>query len=147
MRERFELACKILGMMFICAGIMSSLSHLNGAFFAPDVSVDMKPVLDSLGQQFNSMPNQMAEAYKKTMKASHSSIVRFQYTSALFYCIVPLAMGLMLMRSNNIFVRLAYPNAELPLKSASYPDSQTPPQVDNDTRPGEDLRYAPRDSQ
>jgi hypothetical protein len=101
MREKFELHCKTVGLVFFCIGAYYVLTSIP-LFFqkAPDVA-RMVP-------QSASMPP-LVRSQIAQMRAGMSYIWQYALQVLLISGMAPLLMGIYLMRSNNLFVRLCYP--------------------------------------
>ena len=137
MREKFELCCKVLGLVFFCIGIYYSLSSVPLYFQkAPDVTRLLPQ--SALGGLSTS---QIAE-----MNASFSYMWRYAVKQLVLLGIVPILMGWYLMRSNNLFVNYCYPGTT-PTTSKQEAD---PPQltvveeaIPEQPEPKGDERFAP----
>jgi c-di-AMP phosphodiesterase-like protein len=98
MREKFELACKIIGLMFFCTSIFVLLAAI--AFFItityiPEIPQStMKLLTQSQITELQDMSNSMRNMYSLTIT---------------FFGIIEMLLGLYLMKSNNLFVKLCYP--------------------------------------
>jgi hypothetical protein len=101
MREKFELHCKTVGLVAFCFGAFYVLTSIP-LFFqkAPDVT-RMVP-------QSALMPP-LVRSELAQMQAGMSYIWKHALQVLLISGIAPLLMGIYLMRSNNLFVRLCYP--------------------------------------
>ncbi len=100
MRERFELHCKTIGLIIFCAGVYSSLSSLP-LFLqkAPDITKMIPP----------SSLKTLARPDIAGLQAITSYTWRYALMTLVLSGIVPILMGVYLMRSNNLFVHLCYP--------------------------------------
>jgi hypothetical protein len=102
MREKFELHCKTVGLVLFCIGIYSSLTSLSLlAQKGPDIT---KLLPQSELKMF-------APSYLAEMQATASYARKHALTSLLLSGIAPILLGIYLMRSRNLFVRLCYPDA------------------------------------
>ena len=120
MRRYFQLCSKVFGLVLLCTGVMAVLVLLPVTLFY---------------------------AFYVPLVRSLSVFYVLQY---LAVSIVPSALGLYLMRSENLFVRHCYPlpaeTEELPTDRAGTalgPDPAYPPAANDGESPGEDRRYAP----
>ena len=110
MREKFELHCKTIGLAIFCIGVYNSLSSVSLSLQKePDVTKMIpQSVLKTLGRP------DIADA-----QASASYMRKYTLKTILLAGIAPILMGVYLMRSNNLFVRLCYPTASGSPSSAS----------------------------
>ena len=109
MREKFELYCKVVGLIFFCVGIYCSLNSIP-LFFqkAPDATkIFPQSTLKMLSN------SDIAE-----MKAGVSYMWQYALKILILSGIVPILMGWYLMRSNNVFVRFCYPTTPLTNKDS-----------------------------
>lgn len=116
MREKFELCCKVVGLAVFCYGFYYSLSSIPLFFQGePDVS---KMYGEELLQKIHpGLVNQLKESMAYTWK--------YILKLLILHGIVPMLMGIYLMRSNNLFVRLCYPLAGSSPKSPQNDDKST----------------------
>jgi hypothetical protein len=100
MRERFELHCRTIGLVLFCIGGYNSLTSVSLLVQKePDVSrMIPQSALKTLG------PSNIAE-----IQAATSYTWKYTLRALLLSGIAPILMGVYLMRSNNLFVRLCYP--------------------------------------
>lgn len=109
MKEKFELYCKVVGLIFFCVGFYYCLSSIP-LFFqkAPDVT-------NILPQSFL---KPLSNSDIAEIKASASYIWQYALKTLILSGIVPIVMGWYLMRSNNLFVRFCYPTTPLTNKDS-----------------------------
>lgn len=104
MREKFEFYTKIIGLVFFCFGALYALSTIP-LFFqkAPDVT--------------QLIPASAMKMFSQADIADMQSRADYLWKHALkmffFFGIVPMALGVYLMTSNNLFVRFCYPARSL----------------------------------
>ena len=102
MRERFTLACRIIGLVIFCFGLLTILAALPMLFMRPDVSRVMVA------------PEWMAETglWKQTVEAAEQS-GKYWWAWALLAMgvsgVIPLCLGLYLMMSGRLIINLCYP--------------------------------------
>jgi hypothetical protein len=137
MREKFELCSKVLGLAVFCYGVIYSLSMIPTYFHQPRADTLVPPsMLNTVaGQQFASYMN---EAMPRL----------FAWITVQLFLqgIVPALLGLYLMRSNNLFVRLCYPNTPSPHIASTGSDIQLHTSSEASAQRKEsksDDRYAP----
>ena len=107
MRDKFELACKIIGLLFFVAGIFVILTGIVVFLFIGTMD-QIPPSSKALMTQ-----SQIAELQDIT------NSVRNRYALAfLFAGILEMIIGFYLMKSKNIFLKLCYPfeNKQVPVK-------------------------------
>lgn len=105
MRERFTLACRIVGLVLFCYALVTILAALPMLFMRPDMS----RVLVA--------PKWVAETglWKQTVEAAEQS---GEYTWAWASLVIgvsgviPLCLGLYLMISGRLIINLCYPEQE-----------------------------------
>ena len=100
MRDKFELCCKVIGLVSFCVGIYVSLSAIPMFF-------QKEPDLTKFLPQ--SVVGRLSTSDLAGMKASASYLWQYALKRLAFHGIVPALIGLYLMRSGNVFVRLCYP--------------------------------------
>jgi hypothetical protein len=137
MKEKFELYCKVVGLIFFCIGFYYCLGSIP-LFFqkAPDVT---KFVPQSTLKMLSN--TNIAE-----MKALASYVWQYALTMLILSGIVPIVMGWYLMRSNNVFVRFCYPTTPPTNKDSSQDiDLNVSNNKEQSTTDGEDPdgKYAP----
>ena len=98
MREKFELACKIIGLLFFVAGIFALFAGL--AFFL------LYNALDKIPQSSMAIMSQSQIAELQDISDSMRNTYALMF---LFGGIVEILLGFYLMKSNNLFIKLCYP--------------------------------------
>jgi len=99
MREKFELACKIIGLVLFCGSILVLLSGI--AIFvtlSDDVMLPQSSRALLTQSQIDELQNMSS-----SMRNMYSTIV-------IFFGIMAMLLGIYLMKSNNLFVKLCYPS-------------------------------------
>ena len=121
MRDKFELACKIIGLIFFCIGAVYALSTIPMFFQkAPDVS-----------QLYPDLSQVLNQSEINDMQKSASYIWGYALRTIIFFGIIPMLLGFYLMKSNNLFVKLCYP-----FEKRNIPVMQTP-DIQLDVKPKE----------
>jgi hypothetical protein len=99
MREKFELACKIIGLVLFCSSIFVLLSGIA-------IFVKLLDVTETIPQSSKALLTQSQIAELQNI----SSSMRIMYsTIVIFFGIMAMLLGIYLMKSNNLFVKLCYP--------------------------------------
>lgn len=107
MRDRFELNCRTVGLVFFCIGAYYALTAVPLFLQKP---ADIKRMVPQSALRV------FSEADIAELQAATSYIWKYALKTLLLSGIAPMLAGLYLMRSNNLFVRLCYPagGAKLP---------------------------------
>jgi hypothetical protein len=99
MREKFELACKIVGLALYVSSILVLFSGIAIFIILLDTAKTIPHSTQALMTQ-----TQIAEL------RDMSSSMRNMYTFiVLFFGIIEMLLGIYLMKSNNLFIKLCYP--------------------------------------
>ena len=107
MREKFELACKIIGLLFFITGIFMLLSAI--VFFL------FYNTLDTISPGSRAM---MSQSQIAELQEVSNSIRNYYAGVLLFGGIMEMLLGYYLMKSGNLFLKLCYPlkNRNVPVK-------------------------------
>jgi hypothetical protein len=100
MRDRFELNCKTVGLVFFCIGAFYALTAIPLFLRKP---ADIKRMVPQSALRV------FSEADIAELQAATSYTWKYALKTLLLSGIAPMLTGLYLMRSNNLFVRLCYP--------------------------------------
>jgi hypothetical protein len=99
MREKFELSCKVVGVVFFCFGIVAFLCAIVFFIFKQDAVQSLPESARTLYSQ--SQINELQNA---------SSYILNRYLIVLMILgFIEIFLGAYLMSSNNLFVRFCYP--------------------------------------
>jgi predicted membrane protein len=99
MREKFELSCKIIGLVVFCFGVIYFLIALG--FFL--IRLDAMQLLPQSARALYS-ESQVAE-----VRATASYLGVYVIKLLIFWGVLFVLVGIYLMKSNNLFVKLCYP--------------------------------------
>jgi len=113
MRDKFELACKIIGLLFFVSGIFVILSGIIVFLFIGNIYT-IPPSDKALMTQ-----SQIAELQDITNSTRDRYALVF-----LFAGILEMILGFYLMKSENIFLKLCYPYENKPVPVMLSPDIQ-----------------------
>jgi hypothetical protein len=139
MREKFELCTKVFGLILFCLGSLAVVYAVLLLLHRPFLHSS-----DFLGDSPHG--KQLQDQMAVVMSRANARIA----VHILLSGVVPVGLGIYLMRSNNAFVRRCYPQREVALRPESI---SAPPPADaslsesaggeqgTKTRP--DARYAP----
>lgn len=150
MRETFQLCSKVVGLILIVTGILLSLGQVPRFLHPPEWAgwpgTSLSPFLpvSESGQKVIDVQKQWIEDISRTAWRR----------AALDLClqgIVPILLGLYLLRSGDFFVRLAYPAGDLtapgsedrPARSPPESPPGTPPPFPSPPEKPTDRKYAP----
>ena len=107
MREKFELACKIIGLVLFVSSIFVLFSGIA-------IFITLSDTAKTIPQSTQALMTQTQIAELRDM----SSSMRNMYTFiVLFFGIIEMLLGIYLMKSNNLFIKLCYPfeNKNIPV--------------------------------
>jgi hypothetical protein len=139
MRDRFELNCKTVGLVFLCIGAYYALTAVPLFFHKePDVT-EIFP---------RSMFQGLTQSDIADIRAASANLWKYALRTLVLTGIAPMLTGLYLMRSNNLFVRLCYPTrgANLtppPSISTTVAELDAAPKAGNADERKPESKYAP----
>ena len=107
MREKFELASKIIGLVFWGLGFVAFVSAVLIFILKPDV-IQMLP--ESARAVYN-------QQQIRELREINSQVVNRTIIIAAMIGVVQILLGVYLMKSNNLFVKICYPfeNQNIPV--------------------------------
>lgn len=122
MREKFELASKVIGLIFVCVGIITGTYMAHLTFFG--------------GSEYNELLQMYREgglsADRLTLNALFSAFQVEQafHVKLLMVCLLQIPIGMYLMRPNNFFVRWGFPKSRRPVarRAEIIPIKTAPPE-------------------
>ncbi|MHC4744818.1 MAG: hypothetical protein ACYS8Z_23130 [Planctomycetota bacterium] len=120
MRERFVLACRIVGLVVFCAGLLYTAMSLRMFVDRYDITRAMPP--DAL-RDINRLTG---GNFEKDVRHAQDYTWQWICVSFLVGSVAPLALGLYLMKSGRIFIKLCYPDE----KAATARPLRAPPQTE-----------------
>jgi hypothetical protein len=126
MRERFVLCSRVIGLCLVCGGVLLAAGQLPRFFMEPDWS-ELYPDISGT----SSLWNEMAPQLRKHVTKSGHYFWRFALSDMIVQGILPVLLGLYLMRSNNVFVRNCYgdsSDAPFPAEHSPAHEADTEPQ-------------------
>ncbi|MBN1972714.1 MAG: hypothetical protein JW787_03690 [Sedimentisphaerales bacterium] len=111
MREKFELSCKIIGLVFWGFGLMTIVCSILIFILRPDVT----HILPESGRAMYSQ-SQINELRTVTNYTTNRYVLIFAMMS-----VFEVIFGVYLMKSNNLFIKLCYPcdNQNIPVNPPS----------------------------
>ncbi len=99
MREKFELYCKAIGLVFFCLGVIAFLCAIVFFIFKPD-AVQMLP---------ESARTLYGQSQIDELQDASSYILNRYLIVLMILGFIEIFLGAYLMSSNNLFVRFCYP--------------------------------------
>ncbi|HAK95735.1 MAG TPA: hypothetical protein DCM87_12245 [Planctomycetes bacterium] len=137
-RQSFQLACRIVGLVLLCQGIIAALGAVALFFHDPDAA-RMLPA---------GVAKTLPPEYVGDLRAAASYVWKHAMEQLLLTGIIPMVLGGYLLRAENIVVRLCYPKADAqrpdPRETGGEPGGDAvqsaPPGRDTAT---DESRYAP----
>ena len=132
MQSTFELVSKSIGLVVVVAGLVI------GARILPEVIFVQRPY-------FGTIPSEQAEAMSRLFGSPGESRSR-AIVALLFQGLLPVLLGMYLLRSDNYFVRLAYPNRredQSETQHTAVTPSKPRQEATGADTPKSDAKYAP----
>ncbi len=151
MREIFQLICKVVGLGFVCGGLILVLNALHHFFGGSSNEQLVRSVLSP----FQALLQQQGEL-QPFVEAERNPFLRSVVISLVFHGLIPILFGMYLMKSSNTFVSRCYPDLKATDQQRSERALATQPCEDpvggstaeansttSSTNAESDLKYAP----
>ena len=126
MRDSFELTCKILGLVLVCGGILVAVNIIPRFF--DDYPDEFPFPSENMAQVWNLLAQN--EKFRQLSENARAAALRHNLLALACMGLLPVALGVYLMKPNNVFLRLCYPVTARP--DAALPAISVPENDDSD---------------
>lgn len=109
MRDIFQLICKVVGLGFVCGGFVMAVNTIPLLFTEYPGDARLQQLWGPMWAAL-----QQNEEFRQAMQSARVDSWRYPLISLVCKAILPALLGIYLMRSNNVFVRLCYPTRSAP---------------------------------